>query len=512
MAQGRKTTGTAKKHRASDVKPTPPKVFSDLPEGMINISSRFALLNRLIGRDLNGTVYAPTFNKYTKDDMATYLANPYRYEKQLRDAAIYIYGASVHFRRIIQYFVGLTDLAYIIEPYRLDPRKANVKTVNNNYRKVLNVLTAMKLKSQLPNILTVCLREDVIYITMWVTNDDITFQQLPSEYCQITTVEGGVPNVTFDFSYFDSHGSYLDFYPQEFQTKYKQYTNDRTHKWIELDSPTSFAIKCNKDILNYAIPPFAGLFREIYDIEDFKSLKLTKTALANYALIAMKLPMDEEGNWELDYDKAKEFWYNLSAVLPEEVGSVLTPMDLSKISFEKTHTGDTNEVADAEDSLYSASGISRLLFGGRLTSAHALLLSIKNDQSITYGIVKSIEDAINRYVQSLSYGKNWKVNFLDVSPYNREEMGAQYLKAASYGLPTISAYAASQGLGQAELDGMSFLETTVLNLPELFQPIRSSSQMSSSEIENKGATDEGGAPRKGTGELTESGEDKRERE
>lgn len=27
MAQGRKTTGTAKKHRASDVKPTPPKVF-----------------------------------------------------------------------------------------------------------------------------------------------------------------------------------------------------------------------------------------------------------------------------------------------------------------------------------------------------------------------------------------------------------------------------------------------------------------------------------------------------
>lgn len=222
--------------------------------------------------------------------------------------------------------------------------------------------------------------------------------------------------------------------------------------------------------------------------------------------------MDDEGNWELDYDKAKEFWYNLSAVLPEEVGSVLTPMDLSKISFEKTHTGDTNEVADAEDSLYSASGISRLLFGGKLTSAHALLLSIKNDQAITYGIVKSIEDAINRYVQSLSYGKNWKVNFLDVSPYNREEMGAQYLKAASYGLPTISAYAASQGLGQAELDGMSFLETTVLNLPELFQPIRSSSQMSSSEVENKGATDEGGAPRKGTGELTESGEDKRERE
>lgn len=513
MAKPRKRAGgnkPQKHYEAADKPQTQPKLFSDNPEGMLAISKRFALLNRLIGRDLNGTVYAPTFSKYAKDDIIKYLSNPYTYQHQLRDAVVYIYGASPHFRRIIQYFVGLSDLAYIIEPYRIDPRKANAKTVNNNYRKVLNVLTAMNIKSQFPNILTVVLREDVYYCTMWVTNDNITFQQLPSKYCAITTIEGNVANVTFDFSYFDSHQPLLDYYPQEFRTKYEIYKKERTKKWIELDSPTSFAIKCNKDIWDYAMPPFAGLLPGIYDIEDYKSLKLSKTALENYALVSMKLPMDDEGNWLLDYDKAKEFWSNLSEVLPEEVGSVLTPMELNKISFEKSNTQDTSQVADAEEDLYSAAGVNSAILGGRLTSANALLLSIKVDQALTFGIVKSIEDAVNRYIQSLSFGKNWKVNFLDVSQFNRKEVGDQYLKAASYGMPTISAYAASQGVGQAELDGMSYLEGTVLDLPSLFKPLRSSTQMSSNELENKGATDEGGAPEKEIGEITESGEANRE--
>ena len=66
-------------------------------------------------------------------------------------------------------------------------------------------------------------------------------------------------------------------------------------------------------------------------------------------------------------------------------------------------------------------------------------------------------------------------------------------------------YAASQGLGQAELDTMSFLETQVLGLQDLFRPLQNSSQMSSSDINNNGATDEGGAPHKDIGELTDSG-------
>jgi hypothetical protein len=458
---------------------------------------------------LNNNINVPTFSVYTKDDISTYLSNPYQYEKQLRKAVVYIYGASSHFRRLIQYFAGLSDLSYVVSSYRVDPKSANVKTVNRNYRKVMNLMSAMNVKTQFAKILTVCLREDVFYGTMWVTSDNVTIQQLPSDYCAISTIEGNVLNVSFDFSYFDSNSQYLPYYPQEFQTKYRQYQNDRRGaRWQELDSPTSFCIKCNNDVLEYAMPPFAGILRDIYDIEDYRALKMSKTTLENYALLVMTLGCDKDGNWQMDLNKAVDFWQNLDSVLPEEVGSVLSPMPINKISFEKSNTGDTNTIAEAEQNLYTAAGVSSLLFNNDKASANALLLSIKADQAMTFGIVKSIEDMVNRYIQAQSYGKNFKVTFLDVSPYNRKEMGDAYLKAAQFGLPTISMYAASQGLSQSELDGMSFLENQVLGLSDMFIPLKSSATLSATD--GNGATDEGGAPQKDTGELTDSGEQSRE--
>lgn len=482
----------------------------DVPAGYIGISGKFALLNHLITRDLNNDTSKPTFSLYSKSDIQKFLSNPYAYEKQLRRAVIYIYGASSHFRRLIQYFAGLNDCSYVVEPYRVDPKKANVKTTNNNYRKVLNMLSSMNLKTQLPKILTVCLREDIFYGTLWVTNDNITIQQLPSDYCSISAVEGNVLNVSFDFSYFDSHQEFLNYYPAEFSTKYAFYLKNRTTRWMELDSPTSFAIKCNSDILAYPIPPFAGILREIYDIEDYKQLKATRTALENYAMLVMGLPMDDEGRWLLDFDKAKDFWRNLDAVLPPEIGSILSPMPLNKISFEKANTKDTDTIAEAEQHLFTASGVQSALFNNDKASANALLLSIKADQAITYGIVKGVEDAVNRFVQSQSYGKNFRVNFLDISRFNRKDAGDAYLKAATYGIPTLSYYCASQGLGQAELDSMSFLETKVLGLQDMFRPVQSSSQMSSDS--GKGVTDEGGAPAKDIGEVSDKREENQEYE
>lgn len=132
-------------------------------DGMIGISSKFAVLNRLITRDLNNNTTVPTFSLFSKDDITKYLSNPYKYEKQLRNAVTYIYGASPHFRRLIQYFTSLSDLSYFVAPYRVDPKSVNAKSMNRNYRKVLNTLSSMNIKTQFPRILTVCLREDTFY-------------------------------------------------------------------------------------------------------------------------------------------------------------------------------------------------------------------------------------------------------------------------------------------------------------------------------------------------------------
>lgn len=468
----------------------------------------FSTLNRLIVRDLNNIRETPRFYLYNRDDIQKYLSNPYIYEKQLRQAVIYMYTASSHFRRLIQYFTRLTDFSYVISPHKIDPRRVAASTVNRNYRKVINALSSMNIKTQFAKVLTVCLREDVFYGTFLTTDDNITIQQLPSDYCSITTIEGNVFNVTFDFSYFDTRHDILDTYPEEFKVKYNLYQKNRsTMKWIELDCPKSFAIKCNTDILTHAVPPFVGILREVYDLEDYKGLKMTRTALENYAMLDMRLPLDDEGEWGIDYDKAVEFWRNLDDVLPPEIGTVLSPMPINKISFERSKTGDIDNVSEAEKNLFTSAGVSSLLFNNDRASGSALALSIKVDQGITYGIVKSIEDVINRFIQSYDYGRNFKVTFLDCSEFNRKELGDQYLKAAQFGLPTIMMYAASQGLGQEEFDSMNFLENDVLKLKEVLIPLLSSTQMSSSDI-----SDVGGRPKTDDTELTPAGETSREYE
>lgn len=484
--------------------------------GEIGLSKRFVTLNKLILRDLNKAQGSPIFNRYSKEDINDFLANPYRYERKLRDAVIYIYGASPHFKRIIQYFVGLNDQSYVVSPHRIDPNKVNQNSVARNYRKVQNLLSIMNLRTVIPKILTVCYREDTFFCTMWVTSDSITFQQLPFDYCKISTIEGNVFNVTFDFSFFNSRLEFLNYYPPEFTTKYKLYLTDRMNKrYQELDSPTSFAIKANADIPEYSIPPFAGLLRGIYDLEDYRQMKLDRTAIENYAMVAMKIPMDDDGNYGLDYDKAKNFWFNLDSVLPSEVGSVLTPMDIEKISFERTNTSDNNTVADAEEDLFTSAGISSLLFNNPRSSATALLLSIKADQNLTYGIVKSIEDALNRFIQAQNYGKSFKVTFLNSSVYNSKDLGDAYLKACTYGLPFVSYYAASQGMTQSDVDGMHLLEHVIMGIPEKFVPLQSSSTMTAAEtadLESEAATDEGGAPTKDIDEMADKTEANRELE
>lgn len=479
-------------------------------DGTIKIPQRFAVLNRLITRDLNGTNRSPTFYLYTKDQISTFLQNPYNNQKALRDAAIYMYGASSHFRRLINYFVGLSDLSYVVSPYKIDTSKAKPATIGSQYRKTLNMLSNMDIKNQFDKVLRVCLREDIFYGTMWVTNDNVTIQQLPSDYCDIAVIEGNVLNVSFNFSYFDTNSDYLPLYPKEFEKKYNLYQKDRTGmKWQELDSPYSFAVKCNTDILNYAIPPFVGILREVYDLEDYKQLKMTKTELENYAMLIMKLGINADGEWEMDYDKAVEFYRNLANVLPEEVGAVLSPMEISKIAFDKSNVGDTDTIAQAEQNLFTAAGVSSLLFNNEKASSNALLLSIKADQAITYGIVKGIEAVINRFIQSFSYGKNFKVTFLDCSPYNRKEMGDQYLKACQYGLPMVSYYCASQGMSQAEMDCMNFLEDEVLDIKSRFDPLLSSATKTAGGTDG---TKESGRPQKDTGDLSDSGEVSRENE
>lgn len=474
---------------------------------MLRMPERFAAINRLVMRDLNSRNPSSPFGRYTKNDIQRFLSKPAQHEKQLRKAVIYLMGASSHFKRLIQYFTGLSDLNYVVSPYRIDTTTANVKTAKRNYHRVLNLLSSMDIKNQGEKILSVCLREDIFYGTFRETSDSVIIQQLPSDYCAVAVIEDNVLNVSFDFSYFNRHPKNLALYPEEFAEKYEIYKqHPNKFRWQELSAPNSFAVKAHKDILEYAVPPFAGVLRDVYDIEEYKEMKMTKTDIENYALLVMQLGVTNDGRWTMDLKKAKEFWGNLDHVLPKEIGSVLSPMPINKVSFERNHASDSDTVAEAEQNLFTAAGVSSLLYNNEKASSNSLLLSIKADQALTYSIVKSMESVINRFIHRHSFGKYYKVTFLDTSPFNRKESGDAYLKACQFGMPMVSYYCASQGLLQDEMDGMNFLEDTVLGIKNRFQPLQSSATQSS----NSDGDGEAGRPKSDIENLSDAGEQTRE--
>ena len=89
----------------------------------------YANLSKIGIRNLESTSETnPTYTKYTKDQLVTYLGNPASYEKQLRKMSKYLFNISNYYRRLIQYFANMSTFSYTISPYGLD----RSKTVNAN--------------------------------------------------------------------------------------------------------------------------------------------------------------------------------------------------------------------------------------------------------------------------------------------------------------------------------------------------------------------------------------------
>lgn len=482
-----------------DTKNTPPlshaaEVSKTFDVGQLTQKQQawFSSLAKIIYRDLNNSTKSETFYKYTRDQIAAYIQDPSTNEQQLRNAVRMLYNLSSHFWRLVQYMSQLCDLTYVVSQTSFDSTTDTQKEFEN-LQKTTAFLAGSDIKVQSERILTTCFREDVCYCTAWVNKEGMSFQLLDPNYCKLASYQQNCWNIAYDFSYFDMYSEELDFFPTEFQTKYKQYQKNTSEKWIELDAPNSFAIKVNDD-LQYALPPFVGILRAIYDIEDYKDLSMTATEMQNYALLVMKLGLNSNGEWTLDFNKAKEFWGNLDSVLPENFGSILSPMSIDKITFEPTASAQSDKIVESEQHLWDAAGVSSLIFSGSSTSSRALEISGMADESLTWGVVRRIGVAINRILQKQSFAKNYRMVFLPSGRYTRDAYQKSLTSVLQYGLPVVTPLLATMGFEPLYALGLNHIESDVLKLTDRLKPLQSSNTISSADAgrpASDNVTDEG---------------------
>nr|DAJ21810.1 MAG TPA: portal protein [Siphoviridae sp. ctHdl3] len=452
----------------------------------------YANLSKIGIRNLESTSETnPTYTKYTKDQLVTYLGNPASYEKQLRKMSKYLFNISNYYRRLIQYFANMPTFSYTISPYGLDRSKTvNANKLKKAYYSSVAAVELMNLPHEATKMFTIAFRDDVYYGYEWETNDSVAFQNLDADYCKISSIEDGVYNFAFDFSYFNSNQDKLPNYPPEFQTMYNTYkTNTQLYKWQELDSTKSICIKVNEH--DYIpIPPFVSLFSALADIEDYRAISKNASETNNYKALAMEIPLGDKGEFLIDYNDAKEFYDMMTNVLPPNIGAILTPMKLTDWNFEKSGVNsDTNEVAKAEATFFTTAGVNKILFGGgEDPSATTLNLCTVNDQMIVFAVMRQLERWVNRKLKSVSSSYKFRINFLPVTHYNIAEMHERYLKDATYGMPTRTAALATAGYAGTDYENMTYLENEILGLSNGEMPLKSSNTQSGS------AGDEGGRP------------------
>jgi hypothetical protein len=102
--------------------------------------------------------------------------------------------------------------------------------------------------------------------------------------------------------------------------------------------------------------------------------------------------------------------------------------------------------------------------------------------------------ALNRQVETWVTRKlvyNFKGNFrcqlLDVTQLNRNELAELYLKAATYGIPSVIHLCAILGINQVDMMALNYLQNNMLDIANQFIPLSSSNTQSA-------MGDEGGRP------------------
>lgn len=439
------------------------------------VSLDFAKLSKLIIKDLQQNLQAS--RKYKTEDIQRFIDNPSKNEKQLRDISRHLYNVSPHYKRLINYFAKMLTFDYIIEPYNLNTNKLNKKTFLSGYEKVLNYIDNMNIKHEMVKVMTTIFREDVFYGYEHMTGESYFIQPLNSDYCRISSIEDGVFCFEFDFSYFDKVRGSIDNYAQEFKTKYNAYKKDSSKRWQELDSMKTICIKVNDDI-NYAIPPFSTIFQSVFELEDYKLLKKTKAELDNYAVLIQQIPMldtKEADSFGINMDYVVQFHNRASDALPSKgVGLITTPMKVEAVKFNTNNNTTTNDnVSQAVQSLYEDAGVSQVLFNSSSATGTGVQKSIQTDELITFGVLRQIERWINRKLKQLGGTYKFKINFLDITYYNRDDLFDKYLKAGQYGVPVKLAIGSVLGYSPSAMNNMLFLEDS-LGLIDLMRPLSSS--------------------------------------
>lgn len=449
--------------------------------------------------------------KLTAKEMSEWLQSPLEYEKKLRGASTMLYNVSGEYKSMIQYLVGLARFYYLIDfvgnpdDYAPKDLKEQAKILSEEFNK-------MNIAHEKTKILDIVMREDIFYGYEVSDKSSYFILQLDPDYCRLSGKSDGMWTYQFDFSYFNGEREkLLKSYPIEFSTKYSRYKlnpNEET-RWQQLNYNKSVCYKFNEN-QREIIPPLSTTFEGLLELNDYRKFKKANTKINNYLLLHQKVPMfkdtdksNQQNNFMIDSSTMMMFHSMLDDSLPDEIGAVVSPMDIEPIQLDK-RSDQTDKVAEVTRDIYNAAGINQYLFNPDKNSTAGLSKSIKKDESIVIKFYLQVARWMNRKIKmNHPDWTHWSIQLLPTTHQSEQEYADTLIKLGSLGFPVVSALGAMLGYDISKMNAMVHLENEVFNFKDRMIPFASSHTM-------KADSDKAGRPELDDGEISDSGQANRD--
>ena len=475
----------------------------------------FEQLRQLIQRDVTRTLNK-SYTQYTQDLTRTYLQNPASSLNNIIELSRFLERNSTLYKKILTYYATAPLFYYsLIQENDFSKTISASKSLKDFYI-VAKQLNRFNIKTEFFNAIY-CTVRDGMFVGFTYQSEENTFMlPIDIKYCRIygKTPEGQWI-VYFDATFFNSGNNRIfvegdeegnGTWDQVFVDGYNTYQSDSNARWFRLPPERTFClIAGSDDQFDVPLPLLAGLFINLMQLEDLENIVNSQAELENYKILVSKIPLmnngaDDVDDFAISLDLATIFNQQLSAVVPELVAAVTSPMDLDVISFENSNkTQDTDDLAKSMNNLFNNAGVSQIVVaGGSSTNSIGLNHAIQNDLANVWIYVNRIESWINYYIKmNISEGYIFKIHH--ITWYNRDEYINLLKESATLGDNPTDYFVCVTGKTPYEVINNVRFNAMSLNINQWLVPLSSSYTQSATD-------DTGGRPQSDEVDLTPEGE------
>ena len=390
------------------------------------------------------------------------------------------YNTNGLYRKIILYYATVLSYDGLLIPHVSSGKKLSNSAINKRYYAALEYLDKVPIKEIFTRISISALIYGTYYgIIQTLNKNSFVLFDLPIGYCRSRYRDlDGNDIVEFNVGYFNTivdeelRKDALNTYPEFIREYYKQYIKGKVvSPWVAIPAGTGLCFTFFDD----GYPLLVNVIPSTLQYDDAVDNELEREQEEIRKIIVQKVPHLTDGALLFEPDEALEMHRGAVDMMRGNKNlSVLTTYnDVDAIVSKTSNDNASSSVEKMLQNVYSQAGVSMQIFSP--TGTQALDTSVKNDISLMM-ILGNKYGHLMSYILNTLFGNvnvNFKYMFLPVGIYNQSDYLTDALKLAQSGYSFLLP-STVMGMSQSDLTNIKELETDVLKLQDLLQPLASS--------------------------------------